>query len=74
MTMAGCNPPSLDRYALRVGEEEPMSDDAVAVAVSAFGKATSARLSSAAASGEPEDQLRGPFENLLQQLALLCGF
>ncbi len=51
-----------------------MSDDAVAVAVSAFGKATSARLSSAAASGEPEDQLRGPFENLLQQLALLCGF
>jgi hypothetical protein len=52
----------------------PMKEQAVAEAVSAFGKATSARLSSAAASGEPEDQLRGPFENLIQQLAELCGF
>lgn len=51
-----------------------MKEQAVAEAVSAFGKATSARLSSAAASGEPEDQLRGPFENLIQQLAQLCGF
>ncbi len=50
-----------------------MSDKALADAVSAFGKAATARLSSAAASGEPEDQLRGPFENLVQQLAPLCG-
>lgn len=50
-----------------------MNDKAVAEAVSAFGKAAGARLSSAAASGEPEDQLRGPFENLIQQLALCCG-
>lgn len=42
-------------------------------AVSAFGRAAGARLSSAAATGEPEDQLRGPFEALLQQLAALCG-
>ena len=51
-----------------------MTDNAVADAVSAFGRAASARLSSAAATGEPEDQLRGPFENLMQQLAGLCGF
>ena len=50
-----------------------MNDKALADAVSAFGKAVAARLSSAAASGEPEDQLRGPFENLVQQLAPLCG-
>ena len=50
-----------------------MNDKALAEAVSAFGKAVAARLSSAAASGEPEDQLRGPFENLVQQLAPLCG-
>jgi hypothetical protein len=43
-------------------------------AVSAFGRAAGARLSSAAATGEPEDQIRGPFEGLLQQLAALCGF
>ena len=42
-------------------------------AVSRFGKDAFARLSSAAASGEPEDQLRGPFENLLQDLSALCG-
>ncbi len=46
----------------------------MAQAVSAFGKAATARLSSPVATGEPEDQLRGPFENLLQQLAPLCGF
>lgn len=33
----------------------------------------SSAAASAAASGEPEDQLRGPFENLVQQLAPLCG-
>ena len=51
-----------------------MDDKAIAQAVSAFGKAATARLSNPVATGEPEDQLRGPFENLLQQLALLCGF
>ena len=52
----------------------PVNDKAIAQAVSAFGKAATARLSNPVATGEPEDQLRGPFENLLQQLALLCGF
>ena len=51
-----------------------MNDKAIAQAVSAFGKVATARLSSPVATGEPEDQLRGPFENLLQQLAQLCGF
>jgi hypothetical protein len=45
----------------------------LAEAVSAFGQAARARLSNPVISGEPEDQLRGPFENLLQALARLCG-
>ncbi len=42
-------------------------------AVAAFGVATRHKLSSAAAQGEPEDQLRGPLEVLLTDLAELCG-
>jgi hypothetical protein len=45
----------------------------LAEVVSEFGREAAAKLSSPAASGEPEDQLRGPFEQLLKQLALLCG-
>jgi hypothetical protein len=40
-------------------------------AVSAFGAASAARF--ATAGGEPEDLLRGPFENLLAELADLSG-
>ncbi len=43
-------------------------------AVSRFGVAASAKLSNAAASGEPEDQLRAPLEALLADLAALAGF
>ncbi len=43
-------------------------------AVAKFGKEAKARLSSAAVSGEPEDQLRGPFQQLLKDLAGCCGF
>lgn len=40
-------------------------------AISAFGEAASKKLSSIAASGEPEDQLRAPFEALMADLAEL---
>jgi hypothetical protein len=43
-------------------------------AVSAFGKSTTAKLSNVAVSGAPEDQLRGPLEVLIAELALLAGY
>lgn len=43
-------------------------------AVSRFGASAAAKLSNAAASGEPEDQLRAPLEALLSDLAALAGF
>lgn len=42
-------------------------------AVAAFGKSTTAKLSNIAISGAPEDQLRGPLEVLLAELALIVG-
>ncbi len=42
-------------------------------AVSAFGTACKAKLSNKAASGQPEDQLRGPLEALFGDLARLSG-
>lgn len=42
-------------------------------AISAFGNAAKAKLANPGASGEPEDQLRAPFEQLLLDLAELCG-
>ncbi|MGQ3054790.1 MAG: hypothetical protein ACT6S0_23630 [Roseateles sp.] len=42
-------------------------------AVAEFGRAAFAKLSSATAKGEPEDQLRGPFEQLLKDMATLAG-
>jgi hypothetical protein len=41
--------------------------------VSKFGQATRAKLGSAPVQGEPEDQLRTPFEHLLLDLAELAG-
>jgi hypothetical protein len=41
--------------------------------VAAFGHAAKAKLSSASAQGEPEDQLRAPFEQLLLDMAVLTG-
>jgi hypothetical protein len=43
-------------------------------ALSAFGSAAKAKLSSVAATGEPEDQLRAPLEQLIADLAEICGF
>jgi hypothetical protein len=42
-------------------------------AIAAFGAKAKAKLSNPGASGEPEDQLRAPFEQLLVDLAELCS-
>jgi hypothetical protein len=44
------------------------------IAVSKFGKDASAKLSNPAVIGAPEDQLRAPFEGLIRNLAVICGF
>ncbi len=50
-----------------------MSQSPVSGAISAFGAACKAKLSNRAASGQPEDQLRGPLEVLFADLARLSG-
>jgi hypothetical protein len=42
--------------------------------ISAFGKTAKAKLSNPSVVGSPEDQLRAPFERLLDEMALLAGF
>jgi hypothetical protein len=41
--------------------------------IAAFGAKSKAKLSNAAATGQPEDQIRAPFEQLLEDLAALCN-
>jgi hypothetical protein len=41
-------------------------------AIADFGTRAKAKLSNPAARGQPEDQIRAPFEDLLGQLAELC--
>lgn len=48
-------------------------DDRLAKAVSNFGAAAKAKLANIAVSGQPEDQLRGPFEALVPALAEAAG-
>ncbi|MFE0757717.1 type ISP restriction/modification enzyme [Inquilinus sp. NPDC058860] len=55
----------------RMGAQITISD--LSKAVSAFGKRTTAKLSNPAISGAPEDQLRGPLEVLIADLALIAG-
>ncbi len=43
-------------------------------AIAAFGAKSKAKLNNVAAKGQPEDQIRAPFEDLLTQLSVLCGF
>ena len=45
----------------------------LADAIARFGKDAEARLSSPSVTGEPEDQLRAPFEQLVRDMAALCG-
>ena len=48
-------------------------DAAAAKAVNSFGAAAKAKLANIAASGQPEDQLRGPLEALIPALAAAAG-
>jgi hypothetical protein len=43
-------------------------------AISKFGAKAKEKLANPAVSGQPEDQLRNPFENLLADIAQLCEF
>ncbi len=46
----------------------------IETAVSNFGKGAKGKLANPAATGQPEDQLRAPFEQLLEDAATLCNF
>ena len=48
-------------------------DAAAAKAVNGFGAAAKAKLANIAATGQPEDQLRGPIEDLIPALAAAAG-
>jgi hypothetical protein len=43
-------------------------------AIAGFGAKAKAKLSNVAAKGQPEDQIRAPFEHLIEQFAELCNF
>src|SRR6266704_2237367 len=49
-------------------------DLTIETAISAFGRAARLKFSNPAATGQPEDQLRAPFEQLLEDAATLCNF
>jgi hypothetical protein len=51
-----------------------LASKTVAAAVSTFGANTKSKLASVAIVGAPEDQLRGPLEILLHDLAEIAGF
>jgi len=46
----------------------------IETAVSNFGIAAKSKLANPAATGQPEDQLRAPFEQLIEDAATLCNF
>src|SRR5579862_3150182 len=46
----------------------------IETAISDFGNAAKRKLANPAASGQPEDQLRAPFEKLLEDVASICSF
>lgn len=50
-----------------------MVDKTVEKAVSNFGANVKSKLASVAITGAPEDQLRGPLETLVQELAEIAG-
>ena len=43
-------------------------------AIARYGAAATAKLSNVGATGEPEDQLRSPLEELIRDIAALVGF
>ena len=50
-----------------------MTTTSVESAVPLFGERTKGKLANAGASGQPEDQLRSPFESLLQDMSALTA-
>lgn len=58
----------------RVEEVLPGMELTLQSAVSQFGFSAKVKLANPGVSGEPEDQLRAPIEQLLRDLAELCGF
>lgn len=50
-----------------------MTTTTVESAVSSFGERTKGKLANVGASGQPEDQLRSPFESLLQDMSVLTA-
>ncbi len=52
---------------------KPVTTITVESAVSSFGERTKGKLANVGASGQPEDQLRSPFESLLQDMSALSA-
>jgi N-6 DNA Methylase len=46
----------------------------IETAISNFGKTAKRKLANPAATGQPEDQLRAPFEQLIEDVAAICNF
>ena len=51
-----------------------MAGKTLAAAVSAYAQVSKPKLANLAISGAPEDQLRGPFEAIIRDLAEIEGF
>lgn len=60
---------SLQAEFLRINQASRVTKKTLANAVSAFGVATKSKLSNPAIAGAPEDQLRGPLDTLVRDLA-----
>lgn len=52
----------------------PTATDRFSAAIAEFGAEAQAKLGNPGATGQPEEQLRGPVERLLGRLAALCDF
>ena len=53
---------------------QSMTTSTLDFAISNFGTSAKLKLSNPGAIGAPEDQLRAPFEHLLAELSVICGF
>ena len=51
-----------------------MSVETLDAIVGAYGSSTKSKLANPAATGQPEDQIRTPFSQLLADLAVIVGF
>ncbi len=67
----------LDRFRGHLGHQEQsahLMKATIETAVSAFGALAKAKLANPSAIGQPEDQLRAPFETLLTEISILSNF